>query len=117
MFAIERFVYCLKFSRSIRWFANGNVVPAVASVVADAYPELLALDTAWPGPMQFFGDRDTMIELEGVSNVGSGWLYVVTRTAAAAEHFKNILRDINIQWNATSDQWPDGWVNLSHDLP
>ncbi len=29
MFALQRFAYCLKFSRSLRWFANAYVSPAV----------------------------------------------------------------------------------------
>ena len=117
MFALQRFAYCLKFSRSIRWFANAYVTRTVSSIVMDGYPELLSIDSTWPGPTKFFGDRDTMIELEGVADASSSWLYAVTRTAAAAVRFKNLLNKVSIKWNATSDEWPDGWVNLSHDMP
>lgn len=110
MFALQRFVYCLKFSSSLRWFAVAHVNRSVSSMIADAYPELMRLKT-WPVPMRYFGDRDTMIEIESISHDGLGWMYAVTRTSTAANAVKDVLRGFNIKWNSTSDEWPSGWVN------
>jgi hypothetical protein len=90
------------------------VQPVVTTIVAANYPELLATSSAWPGPLKFFGDRDSMIEIEDVAD--AAWMYAVTRTAAATARFKDQLRDAAVEWNATSDEWPDGWVNLSQDM-
>jgi hypothetical protein len=90
-FALEMFAYCLKWSDKCRWWANALVGPNVLDLVASRYPRFPFPEWHWPAPTRFYGLRDIIVEVEAERGHGGGWLYVVTRTAAAAESFKTSL--------------------------
>jgi len=115
-FALQMFVSCLKWSDKCRWWANAYVGPGVLECVASTYPRLEFPEWHWPAPTRFYGLRDIIAELEAEPGHDGAWLYVVTRTAAAAEFFKGLVGPLNVEWNSWSEEWPLGWVSAAEDL-
>jgi hypothetical protein len=115
-FALQMFAYCLKWSDTCRWWANADVSPNVVECVASSFPQLPFAQWHWPARTRFYGLRDIIAEVEADEDGDDAWLYVVTRTAAAAESFKSLVGPLNIQWNSQSEQWPPGWVSAADDL-
>lgn len=115
-FAIQMLAYCLKWSGKRRWWANAYVMPDVLKRVATNYPRLPLTEWNWPAATRFYGYRDIIAEVETEAGDDHAWLYVATRTARAAESFKENLGDQNIEWNSWSEDWPSGWVSASKDL-
>jgi len=115
-FALQMFAYCLKWSNKSRWWANAYVAPDVLKCVASNYPHLPFAEWHWPAPTRFYGLRDIIAEVEAEPDDDHAWLYIVTRTVAAAATFKDVVAGLNIEWNAWSDDWPPGWVTSEQDL-
>ena len=115
-FVLQWFAYCLKWSNQCRWWANAYVSQEVLTRLGDNYPRLPLIVRHWPGPTQFHGCRDLVAQFDPVVGMDHTWLYVVTRTASAAELFKQVMGPLKIEWNASSEDWPPGWLSASEDL-
>jgi hypothetical protein len=115
-FALQMFAYCLKWSNKCRWWANAYVGRNLVECVASRYPRLPFPEWHWPARTRFYGLRDIIAEVEARPAHDGAWLYVVTRTAAAAQSFKNLLGPLGIEWNSWSEEWPPGWVSAAEDL-
>ena len=115
-FALQMFVYCLKWSNKCRWWANAYVGRDVLACLAANFPRLPLAEWHWPAPTRFYGYRDIIGEVEAELDDDHAWLYVVTRTTSAAKALKRVTGPLNIEWNSWSEDWPPGWVSAPQDL-
>ena len=115
-FTLQMFACCLKWSGKCRWWADAYVTLAVLDCVAAHYPRLAFTEWHWPAPTRFYGFRDIIAEVDAEPDDDHAWLYIVTRTAAAADSLKGVIGPLSIEWNSCSEDWPPGWVSAAKDL-
>lgn len=114
-FAVAWLVSSVKSSKDVRCWAQGPANVAVRSLIADHYPRLGLPDWHWPAaPTRFYGERDLVAEVQGDDD--DAWLFVTTRTKAAFDRCCRLLEPARMEWDATSQEWPPGWVSSDHDL-
>lgn len=107
-FALSMFFSCVKWSRSLCCYANGSATKEICQFVRQLKSRLPFRPWHWPGfPTDFFGLSDATIELNGDDE--HGWLWVSTRTKSAFHEIEEWLRPTEIEWEAWSGEWPDGW--------
>ncbi|MCI0361455.1 MAG: hypothetical protein L0211_23480 [Planctomycetaceae bacterium] len=112
-FAVTWLASSIKWSDGNRRWANGPASEAALPVVTSNYPRLGLADWHWPlWPTRFYGTADLVLEVHGEAN--DLWFWLVTRTDEAFRRFQSLL-GAEVLWEASSDEWPDGWVNATSD--
>ncbi|MBX7223642.1 MAG: SMI1/KNR4 family protein [Blastocatellia bacterium] len=109
-FALQMFVFQLKWSNRNRCYANGPGKAATHQVIERHYPRLPFPDWHWPDwPTRFYGNEEVVIESNGGSE--GGWIWVCSRTEPAFRTLECLVFPTGLQWASTSDEWPTGWVS------
>lgn len=113
-FALSMFFSCLKWSRSLSCYANGSATKKTCEVIRERALRLPFTAWHWPlFPTEFFGTSDANIEVNGDDD--AGWIWVSTRTKTAFHEIEDWLKPTGIQWEANSNEWPEGWVTTSQN--
>jgi len=108
-FAINWLASSIKWSNHNRRWANGVAGESALQVVTSHYARLGLSDWHWPVfPTRFYGTADLLLEVHGEGN--DVWIWLTTRTDEAFRSFQSQVAS-QVQWEASSDEWPDGWVN------
>jgi hypothetical protein len=106
-------VFNIKWSSKNRCWANGVGNPDVFALIANHYPRLSFPAWYWPcgSDTKFYGLRDIIVE----TNDGTDWIWVATRSESAFREICALLAPTGIKWEASSDEWPSGWVPSDGD--
>jgi hypothetical protein len=114
-FALTWLVSCIKWSQRNRAWAIGSDRSELLTSVIAHFPRLGLSDWHWPVlPTRYYGTADLILEVYDVG--GSTRYSVATRTASAFAEFQQLATSAGISWDSSSDDWPDGWVNVTDDL-
>lgn len=109
-FALEMLVFAVKWSNRNCGWASGIGNGQVTNRVEESYPRLAFPGWHWPvWPTQFYGRQDIIVEIDGPPD--DAWLYVSARTEQAFRDCEKLLTGTGVQWEASSDEWPPGWVS------
>jgi hypothetical protein len=112
-FAVTWLAASIKWSHFSHRWANGPACESALPVATSHYPRLGLADWHWPVmPTRFYGTADLLLEVHGDPN--ELWFWLVTRTDEAFRRFQSLL-GAEVQWEASSDEWPDGWVSSSNN--
>jgi hypothetical protein len=114
-FAVTWLASSIKWSYHNRRWANGPASDSALRTVTSHYPRLGLPDWRWPAfPTRFYGTADLLLEVHGEES--DLWFWLVTRTDEAFRQFQSLVAG-QVQWEASSDEWPDGWVSSAHRAP
>jgi|GEM_PF-1923772 len=112
-FAVAWLAASIKWSGHNRCWANGAATTSALRIATGRYPHLGLRDWHWPEfPTRFYGTADLLLEVNGDDD--NIWFWLSTRTKEAYREFLSLVGD-EAQWEASSDEWPDGWVGSSSD--
>jgi hypothetical protein len=114
-FALAWLASSIKWSRFNRGWANGVGDLSALQLLESNLPRL-ALDS-WHWPVRdtrFYGSEDLLVEAH--ADLDGVWLWISSRTETAFREILRRLAPADISWEASSDEWPNGWVNSAEDL-
>jgi hypothetical protein len=114
-FALAWLISCIKWSRFNCGWANGQVNGSELRAILEHAPRLALSDWRWPAaPTRFYGTFNVIVE----TNNEQGdciWLWVSARKKTAYQKLQQIASGAGVEWEASSDEWPDGWVSSTED--
>jgi len=114
-FALQMFLHCLQWSDKNRGWTSGPARRGVVRVLKTRYRRLPLRSWSWPAPPTYFlGDEDTLVELNGTSDMG-WWIYACARSESAFQKVQEVLARAGFQPEASSDEWPPGWTTAAED--
>jgi len=112
-FAVTWLAASIKWSDHNRCWANGPASESALQIVTSHYSRLGLADWHCPQfPTRFYGTTDLLLEIHCEAN--DKWFWLATRTEEAFRQFLSRTAD-EVEWEASSDEWPAGWVSSSHD--
>ena len=114
-FAVTWLASSIKWSQRTRCWAHGAGKKEALAILQKHYPQLGLPEWNWPAsPTRFYGTAYLLLEISGDDDYVR--YSVATRTKAAFAQFQHHMHVVDMSWDSSSDQWPDGWVNSSEDL-
>jgi hypothetical protein len=112
-FAVTWLAASIKWSGHNLCWANGAATTSALRIATGRYSHLGLRDWHWPEfPTRFYGTADLLLEVNGDDD--NIWFWLSTRTKEAYREFLSLVGD-EAQWEASSEEWPDGWVSSSSD--
>jgi hypothetical protein len=113
-FAVTWLASSIKWSRHNRAWANGVADVAPLRMAVENLPRLGLADWKWPAKVtRFYGTADLLVELH--EDDDASWVWVSARDKAPFRKFVQLLAPAHVAWEASSDEWPDGWVSAAED--